>query len=36
MEEMRFARKSRMISMANFFEYSDYEHEMILNDDENK
>ena len=36
MEEMKFARKSRMMSMANFFEYSDNEHEMILNDDENK
>ena len=34
---MRFARKSRMISMANFFEYNDNEHEIILNDDnENK
>ena len=35
MEEMQFARKSRMISMANFFEYSD-EHEIILNDDSEK
>ena len=36
-KEMRFARKSRMISMANFFEYNDNEHEIILNDDnENK
>ena len=38
-EEMKFARKSRMLSMANFFGYNDNEneHEIILNDDsENK
>ena len=32
-EEMRFSRKSRMISMENFFGYNDDEHEIILNDD---
>ena len=32
-KEMRFSRKSRMISMENFFGYNDDEHEIILNDD---